>query len=89
MTEPKRYVLSSIYDIASIPHEARERFYAELPKIVLDIEIINLMRDVSAGLGGVELEYRPITWVDDGAMDTTLKITDYDGELKASIPIER
>ena len=89
MTEPKRYVLSSIYDIASIPHEARERFYAELPKVILDIDVFNKTRDLSFKLTGVKLEYRPITWVDDGAMDTTLKITDYDGELKASIPIER
>lgn len=73
MTEPKRYPVATLEQMASIPLEALPRFIEELPSLLAHIIAVKELNKIMEPLGA-PVVLQPSVWIDDHQHTGTVTI---------------
>ena len=77
MADANRYPVGTVFEMAAIPAEARQRFLAEFPEMLATIDAIRTAQGLFEGIA--EVEFQTPTWIDDGEGMKTITLIGPDG----------
>jgi hypothetical protein len=69
-----KYKIGTIEDMAAIPEEALPRFLEELPDMLAMLRACAALK-AALSEGVINLSPEPITWIDDGAHNRSVRIS--------------
>lgn len=70
------YKMTTILDIMALEEDQIDRLCAELPSMLKQVKALTVLLEVAGDVAGVEKAFElitPLTWIDDGKADLTVK----------------